>query len=94
MIFNKNTINIGKDELVVLAVTPNIVSKILPNIKTPKKTNCILNIHFKLNQKHNEIKLPNSSFFVGVIGGTVDWIFKKKKYIICNNKCCKLFKQF
>ena len=81
MIFNKNTINIGKDELVVLAVTPNIVSKILPNIKTPKKTNCILNIHFKLNQKHNEIKLPNSSFFVGVIGGTVDWIFKKKNIL-------------
>ena len=85
MIFNKNTIKISKDELIVLAVTPNVVSKILPNIKTPKKANCILNIHFKLNRTHNEIKLPDSSFFVGVIGGVVDWIFKKKKYIINYN---------
>ena len=81
IIFNKNTIKIDKDELVVLAVTPNVVSKILPNIKTPKKTNCILNIHFKLNQKHNKIKLPDDSFFVGVIGGVVDWIFKKKNIL-------------
>ena len=81
IIFNKNTIKIDKDELVVLAVTPNVVSKILPNIKTPKKTNCILNIHFKLNQKHNEIKFPDDSFFVGVIGGVVDWIFKKKNIL-------------
>ena len=81
MIFNKKKIKIGKDEKIILAVTPNIASKILPNIKTPKKTNCILNIHFKLNQKNNEIKLPNSSFFVGVIGGTVDWIFKKKNIL-------------
>ena len=81
MIFNKNTIKIDKDELIVLAVTPNVVSKILPNIKTPKKTNCILNIHFKLNQKHNKIKLPDDSFFVGVIGGVVDWIFKKKNIL-------------
>ena len=81
IIFNKNTIKIDKDELVVLAVTPNVVSKILPNIKTPKKTNCILNIHFKLNQKHDEIKFPDDSFFVGVIGGVVDWIFKKKNIL-------------
>ena len=81
MIFNKNTIKIAKDESIVLAVTPNVVSKILPNMKTPKKTNCILNIHFKLSRKHNKIKLPNGSFFVGVIGGVVDWIFKKKNIL-------------
>jgi len=81
MVFNKNTIKIGKNELIVLAVTPNIASKILPNLKTPKKTNCILNIHFKLNQKHKKIKLPGGSFFVGVVGGVVDWIFKKKNIL-------------
>ena len=81
MVFNKNTIKIGKNELIVLAVTPNIASKILPNLKTPKKTNCILNIHFKLNQKHKKIKLPDGSFFVGVVGGVVDWIFKKKNIL-------------
>jgi len=81
MIFNKNIINIDKDELIVLAVTPNIASKILPNLKSPAKTNCIINIHFKLNQKYKEIKLPDGSFFIGVIGGIVDWIFKKRNIL-------------
>ena len=81
MVFNNEKVKIAKDEFVVLAVTPNIASKILPNLKTPKKTNCILNIHFKLNQKHKKIKLPGESFFVGVINGTVDWIFKKKNIL-------------
>ena len=77
IIFAKKQVEIGKNERIVLAVTPNIASMILPNLEAPKKTNCILNIHFKLNQKYKEIKLPDGSFFVGIIGGTVDWIFKK-----------------
>ena len=81
MIFNNEKVRIAKDEFVVLAVTPNVASKILPNLKVPKKTNCILNIHFKLNKKHKKIKLPENSFFVGVINGTVDWIFKKKNIL-------------
>lgn len=81
VIFDKKEIQIGRNETIVLAVTPNIASKILPNLETPKKTNCILNIHFKLNQKHKQIKLPDESFFVGVIGGTVDWIFKKRNIL-------------
>tara|TARA_B100000686_G_scaffold341740_1_gene419602 strand:- start:2787 stop:4055 length:1269 start_codon:yes stop_codon:yes gene_type:complete len=81
MVFNDNSIKISENESVVLAVTPNIASKILPNLKTPKKTNCILNIHFKLSKKHKEIKIRQGSFFIGVIGGTVDWIFKKKNIL-------------
>jgi len=81
IVFNKNSIKIDKNESVILAVTPNVVSKILPNIETPKKTNCILNVHFKLNQKHKKIKLPNNSFFIGVVGGVVDWIFKKENIL-------------
>ena len=81
MVFNKKKIKLNKNELIVLAVTPNIASKILPNLKTPKKTNCILNVHFKLNEEYKELKLPNGSFFVGVINGVVDWIFKKKNIL-------------
>ena len=81
MIFNKKKIKIGKDEKIILAVTPNIASKILPNIKTPKKTNCILNVHFKLDKNYKEIVFPKNSFFIGLIGGTADWIFKKKNIL-------------
>ena len=75
IIINNDIIKINKKDLVILAVTPNIISRIIPKFKVPKKTNCILNIHFKLNQIHKKIKLPNNSFFVGIIGGTIDWIF-------------------
>ena len=89
IIINNDIIKINKKDLVILAVTPNIISRIIPKFKVPKKTNCILNIHFKLNQIHKKIKLPNNSFFVGIIGGTIDWIFKKKKYSFNYYKCCK-----
>tara|TARA_Y100000590_G_scaffold421294_1_gene524816 strand:+ start:9615 stop:10883 length:1269 start_codon:yes stop_codon:yes gene_type:complete len=81
IIINNDIIKINKKDLVILAVTPNIISRIIPKFKVPKKTNCILNIHFKLNQIHKKIKLPNNSFFVGIIGGTIDWIFKKKNIL-------------
>jgi len=81
MIFNKKKIKVDNDEVIILAVTPNVASKIIPSLKVPKKTNCILNIHFKLNEKYKKIKFPENSFFIGVIGGTADWIFKKKNIL-------------
>tara|TARA_Y100000590_G_scaffold145057_1_gene166724 strand:+ start:1549 stop:2817 length:1269 start_codon:yes stop_codon:yes gene_type:complete len=81
LVFNKKKIEIKENEIIVLAVTPNIASKIIPNLKTPKKTNCILNLHFKLDKEYKEIKFPQNSFFVGVIGGVVDWIFRKKNIL-------------
>ena len=39
-----------------------------------------------INKKHKEIKIRQGSFFIGVIGGSVDCIFKKK-YIINYYKC-------
>ena len=32
-------------------------------------------------QVYKKIKLPDGSFFVGVVGGVVDWIFKKKNIL-------------
>ncbi len=81
IIFNDKIINLKKNDALVLAVTPNIISKILPYLKTPKKSNCILNIHYKLNSKIKPIKMPNNSFFIGIIGGMIDWIFKKGNVI-------------
>ena len=81
IIFNDKIIDLKKNDIVVLAVTPNITSKLLPYIKDPKKTNSIFNIHFKLNSKTKSIKMPNNSFFIGVTGGVIDWVFKKGNII-------------
>ena len=78
IVFNEKTKILGKNDSIILAVTPNVISKILPRVVTPKKTNCILNIHFQLNEENKKIILPGNSFFIGVVGGISDWIFKKK----------------
>jgi hypothetical protein len=61
MIFNKKKIKVNNNEVIILAVTPNVASKIIPSLKVPKKTNCILNVHFKLNEKYKKIKFPENS---------------------------------
>ena len=77
IIFQNQTILIKNKDIVILTVPPNTLNKILPNIIIPKKTNCIINIYFSLDKIKNEINLPQNSFFLGVIGGVTDWIFKK-----------------
>ena len=72
----------------------NIISKILPTIITPKKTNCILNIHFKLDKTYAKINLPNGSFFLGVIGGVIDWIFKKENILSITISAANNFDSF
>ena len=67
--------------MVVLAFTPNVLNKILPDVTTPKKTNCILNIHFKIDKFKKKINFPKESFFLGVTGGLTDWIFKKNNIL-------------
>ena len=80
IIFQNKSVILNEEDIVILTVPPNILNKILPNITTPKKNNCILNIHFKLN-KNITIILPKNSFFLGVIGGLTDWIFKKENVL-------------
>jgi len=78
IVFQNKKISLNNGDFVVLAVPPNVLNKILPDITTPKETNCILNVHFKLDKNNNKINFPQESFFMGVIGGTTNWIFKKK----------------
>ena len=81
IIFQNKTIPINNEDFLVLAIPPNVLSKILPDIVTPKKTNCILNVHFKLDKTNNKIIFPQESFFMGVIGGLTNWIFKKENIL-------------
>ena len=81
LIFQNKKISLGEKDLVVLAFTPNVLNKILPDVTTPKKTNCILNIHFKIDKFKKKVNFPKESFFLGVTGGLTDWIFKKNNIL-------------
>ena len=60
---------------VVLAVPPWIATDLLPEITAPAEFQSILNIHFRIDAA------PGPAGFIGVIGGTAEWVFIKPGHV-------------
>jgi hydroxysqualene dehydroxylase len=62
-------------EAVVIAVTAPVAARLLPGLVAPDEFRSIFNAHYRL-------AVP-SSFppFVGLIGGTAEWVFRKKEVL-------------
>ena len=60
---------LGKDDSVILAVTPNAATKLLPGLAAPTAFRGIVNAHFRIDPPHD---MPA---MLGVIDGTSEWIF-------------------
>jgi squalene-associated FAD-dependent desaturase len=58
-------------EAVVLAVPPWVATDLLPGLAAPDAFEAILNIHFRVTAD------PGLAGFIGVVGGTAEWIFVK-----------------
>ena len=71
----KGQVDIGADEAVVLAVTAPVAADLLPGLTVPDQFRGIVNAHFRIEPKEN--KAP----FLGVIGGTAEWIFVKPGHV-------------
>ena len=71
--FNKRAITLKTNDAVIFALPPNIISSLIPDIITPKDTNAIVNVHFRLDERPT---LPNDAPFIGIIGGVAQWLFK------------------
>jgi hydroxysqualene dehydroxylase len=67
--FGEDTIPIGLDEAVVLAVPPRAAASLLPGLKTPSKFRAIVNAHFRFDPPRD---MPA---ILGVVGGLVEWLF-------------------
>ena len=59
----------------VLAVPPWIASTLLPHLVAPSEFEAILNIHFRVEAD------PGEAGFVGLIGGTAEWVFVKPGHV-------------
>ncbi len=70
--FGKETVLLPQRDQVILALPPWEVSSLLPGTATPTAFHPIVNVHFRLPEAPG---LPDDLPFVGVIGGTVQWIF-------------------
>jgi squalene-associated FAD-dependent desaturase len=67
--FGDDTIAVGPDDVVVLAVPPRPAASMLPGLKTPSKFRAIVNAHFRFDPPKDAPPI------VGVVGGLVEWLF-------------------
>jgi squalene-associated FAD-dependent desaturase len=67
--FGDDSIVVGADDVVVLAVPPRPAASLLPDLKTPTKFRAIVNAHFRFDPP------KDSPAILGVVGGLVEWLF-------------------
>jgi hydroxysqualene dehydroxylase len=67
--FGGDTVAIGDNEAVILAVPPRPAATLLPGLKTPSKFRAIVNAHFRFDPPRD---MPP---ITGVVGGLVEWLF-------------------
>jgi squalene-associated FAD-dependent desaturase len=67
--FGEDEIALGPDDAVIMAVPPRAAASLLPGLKTPTKFRAIVNAHFRHDPP------PGAAPILGVIGGTVEWLF-------------------
>jgi len=62
-------------EAVVLAAPPWVVTDLLPGQRCPTEFQAILNIHFRVEAD------PGPAGFIGLVGGTAEWVFVKHGHV-------------
>jgi squalene-associated FAD-dependent desaturase len=67
--FGDDTIALGADDAVVMAVPPRPAAALLPGLQTPSKFRAIVNAHFRFDPPADMPPL------IGVVGGLVEWLF-------------------
>ena len=73
--FDGETIELAPGDRVVLAVTAPVAGRLLPGLTVPDAFRAILNAHYR-------VTVPaDSPLFVGLIGGTAEWVFRKHEVL-------------
>lgn len=62
---------VGPGDAIVLAVPPAVASSLLPGLVAPDQFESILNVHFRTEAE------PGEAGFIGLVGGTAEWVFVK-----------------
>ncbi|MGZ3173798.1 MAG: hydroxysqualene dehydroxylase HpnE [Croceibacterium sp.] len=67
--FGGDSVALGPDDAVIMAVPPRPAASLLPGLKTPTKFRAIVNAHFRFDPPKDMPPL------IGVVGGLVEWLF-------------------
>jgi squalene-associated FAD-dependent desaturase len=70
--FLQQTVPVGADDAVVLALPPQGALSLLPDIEGPTEHRAILNAHFRLPRAG---LWTGEAPFLGLVGGTAQWVF-------------------
>jgi squalene-associated FAD-dependent desaturase len=69
--FDDGVVALDPDDAVILAVTAPVAARLLPGITAPTEFRAIVNAHYRVATD------AESPLFIGVIGGTAEWVFRK-----------------
>lgn len=70
--FGSERIGLATDDSVVLALPPEVVARLLPDLPVPDRFHAILNVHYRLDAP---VSLPGGLPLLGLVGGVAEWLF-------------------
>jgi squalene-associated FAD-dependent desaturase len=73
--FDEGSDRVAADEAVVLAVTAPVAARLLPDLVVPDEFRAIVNAHYRVTAP------ADAPLFVGLIGGTTEWVFRKPELL-------------
>jgi len=72
LIFDAGSVRLGIGDNVILAVPAPIAARLVPALTVPDLYSPIVNAHFRCDSPEG------APFFVGMVGGSAEWIFRKR----------------
>ncbi|HXQ50495.1 MAG TPA: hydroxysqualene dehydroxylase HpnE [Stellaceae bacterium] len=73
--FETDSVALGPDEAVILAVPAPVAVRLVPGLDAPADFRAIVNAHYRI-----AVAAP-APLFVGIIGGTAEWVFLKREVL-------------
>lgn len=67
--FGEDTIQLGPNDTIILAVPPTVAAALLPGLQTPDEFRAIVNAHYRVDPP------AGCPPMIGVINGTAEWVF-------------------
>jgi hydroxysqualene dehydroxylase len=75
LVFEAGSESVDADDAVILAVPAPVATRLVPGLDAPDEFRAIVNAHYRL-------RVPETApYFVGVIGGTAEWVFRKREVL-------------
>jgi squalene-associated FAD-dependent desaturase len=79
--FGDGEVPLGPDDHIILAVPPWVAEELVPGLTVPDRFHAIVNGHFAMAPP------PGTPMILGVLGGTVEWIFAFEDRISVTISC-------